>query len=90
MNPEMQEALDHPVGPGGFSFVIQGAILLVWLVLTIFAIRAAAKTTSGAATPLWILLTFLVPFVGAITTIACLKGGAERHASRRTAKTLRE
>ena len=57
----------------GFSpvaFLIQVSILLV---LAAIAIRKAAKHTSGAATPLWILLVFLVPFFGAIATIACLK-----------------
>jgi hypothetical protein len=42
-------------------------------VLAVVAIRKAAKYTSGAATPIWILLVFLVPFLGSIITIACVK-----------------
>ncbi|GEM_PF-1399157 len=54
-------------------FLIQALILLVWIVLAVLAIRKAVRHTSGAATPLWILLVFLVPYLGAITTLACVK-----------------
>jgi len=56
--------------------LIQAAIFALWLVLAILAIRRAAKHTEGSATPLWILLVFLVPYFGAITTLACVKRGA--------------
>ncbi len=56
-------------------FFIQGATLLVWFALVVIAIRKAIKNTSGSATPLWILLVFFVPFLGAVTTIACVKRG---------------
>lgn len=69
----MNETIDQSFGFTPFFFIIQIAILIVWVALTIAAIRRAVKFTSGAATPLWILLVFLVPFLGAITTIASVK-----------------
>lgn len=69
----MNHTIDQSYGFTSSFFFIQAAIFLVWLVLAIIAIRRAAKFTSGAATPLWILLVFAVPFLGAIATIACLK-----------------
>ena len=74
----MNETLPLPsFGFGIFFFVIQIAILLAWLILSIFAIRKATRCTSGAATPLWILIVLLVPFIGAIITLACVKPEGE-------------
>ncbi len=71
----MNEAIDQSFGFTPSFFFIQAAIFLVWPVLAIIAIRRAAKFTSGAATPLWILLVFLVPIFGSITTIICVGRG---------------
>jgi uncharacterized membrane protein YhaH (DUF805 family) len=65
--------IDQSFGFTPLFFFIQAAILVLWIVLAVIAIRKAAKNTSGAATPLWILLVFLVPFLGAITTITCIR-----------------
>ncbi|MCB1065891.1 MAG: PLDc N-terminal domain-containing protein [Verrucomicrobiae bacterium] len=57
-------------------FYIQATILLAWIILAVIAIRKSVKNTFGAATPLWILLVLLVPFIGAITTIACVRSNS--------------
>tara|TARA_R110002096_G_scaffold435701_2_gene662184 strand:+ start:4407 stop:4655 length:249 start_codon:yes stop_codon:yes gene_type:complete len=39
---------------------------IVWIVAGIFATMKAIRYTSGAATPLWLALIWLVPCLGAI------------------------
>jgi len=70
---EMQQIMNQKVGVTMSFFLIQVVILFVWAVLTILAIRKAAKHTRGSATPIWILLVFLVPILGAITTLLCIQ-----------------
>ena len=70
---EIPELPDQSYGFTAGFFLIQILILVTWIVLAVVAIRKAAKYTSGAATPIWILLVFLVPFLGSIVTIACVK-----------------
>lgn len=69
----MEEEIDYSFGVTPLFIIIQISTFLVWLVLVVLAIRKAAKFTTGSATPLWILLVFLVPYLGAITTLACVK-----------------
>jgi len=43
--------------------------LLTFLILPIWATILSLKSFRGAAIPLWILLSWLLPFIGAIITI---------------------
>lgn len=74
----MDESIDLSYGFTPLFFVIQAAILLLWIALAVVAIRKAVKDSTGGATPLWILLVLLFPFVGAIVTIACVKRDSEQ------------
>lgn len=68
----MNEIPEGSFGISALSLIIPAGLLLVWIALAGVAIWRAVKLTTGAATPLWILLVFLVPYVGAITTILCV------------------
>ncbi len=72
----MNEIPQPAFGVTSLSLLIPAALLLVWIVLAVFAIWKAAKHTTGAATPLWILLVFLVPYLGAITALLCVRRGS--------------
>ncbi len=49
-----------------FGGVPEGIAFLLYIVTGIFATMKAVRYTSGAATPVWLALIWLVPCVGAI------------------------